>query len=756
MNNAPKVRRRGVDDAELPPTFGRMMLRVFTPLMWLTNPVLLGLTKVSVWPAVKQRKVRPGLLIAACAAVLAIVVFFARALPLYVQPYVDLVTAAIAGTTGKGIAGIGSSVAEVASAKWILWILGQLVFAVPAAALIGAWIGAHRKKWDPAQWREKEQHKDLASLRKANEAMPRWTQQAPATVEPDAGKPADRLSRAVLSPFKAKPDVVTNFSELKIRLGSESVAGKPYDLPAVALARQSYIEGPSGFGKTRVLIELMRGLVEAPAAQQFKIGMAFINMKPDPSITSAARAIAKLAGRRLIIVTEDGRDDGEGMTYNPLRHGTAEQIRNRVIEAERNAADGGFSEAHYARGGSRFALYAAKALIQLAEPADGRPRTYTRSGKQHAWKRDYPHYAYLMSTRTLSDNLQHLDVDLQWQIKEWIEESKHDKDMQKFPSGMRERLGDVAEGAAGRVIAEHPAGLDLREVIRNGDMVLFNLDAMQDAQAARYVANLALQDLTAAIGEFGDASWHKPNRDPDAEGQNRMFWIPTDEFSALGGTLLADLYARSRSNGFAVTLATQDQSALIKAEMFEDINTNANVKILFNQERNAEDHANNVGTAKKMIETFQLFEERDMLGSTARASGQGNIREGDAYIIHPNDFKNLQPGEAVILIKTPRQHDKVALRMSNPAKEAAALPAAPAAKPAPVPAPAAAPAVPLPAADPWAAAAAQAQAPAEPVAPAPRPAPKAERATKPLPAAEDWAEDDWADYTPAEEPEQLR
>ncbi|MEE2524533.1 TraM recognition domain-containing protein [Pseudarthrobacter sp. J47] len=757
-----------MDDPTLPPTAMEITRRAGTPLMWLTNPVLCVLVTVLVYVTVKQRKVRPGYIVAGASLVLAVVLLFARALPLYVTPYVEIFRTIVeASSQPGGLQGTGKAVLDLALGSWVTWVAGQLVLAVPLALFLAALVASWRKKYDPKAWREKAKPKDLAALRKTNEAMPRWTQEAE---QPAAeGTQGKQLSQAVKLPFRKTPDVVTELSELKIRLGSEKMLGKPYDLPAFALARQSYVEGPSGFGKTRLLIELMRGLIEAPAAQKFKIGMAFINMKPDPEITEAAKAIAELAGRKLYIVTEDGRGDGEGQTYNPLRYGTPEHIRNRVIEAERKSADGGFSEAHYARGGSRFALIVAKALIQLAGPVDGVPKTYTRGGKTYQWKRDYPHFAYLMSLRVLKEESHHLDADLQWQITEYENEAKDDKDILKFASGMRNRLADVAEGAAGTVLVDDPDGLDLRQVIANGDMVLFNLDAMQDAQAARYIANLALQDLTSAIGEFGAAVWHKPDRDSQ-KPQNRMFWIPVDEFSALGGSLVSDLYARARSNGFAVTLATQDQSALIKAEMFEDVDTNANVKILFNQERNAEDHANNIGTAKTMIETFQTFEEKDLLGATAHASGQGNIREGDTYIIHPNEFKQLQPGEAIILVKTPKAQNRVALRMSSPVADAKAkrerqaqpaptppqLAAAAAAEltPATVEAVAEVPATPLTVekqepADVWAAAAASVKA-----APAAAAANVHAVPAAPVAAHEDeWEEDDWHRHEPVAEPE---
>src|SRR5699024_1423410 len=102
------------------------------------------------------------------------------------------------------------------------------------------------------------------------------------------------------------------------------------------------------------------------------------------------------------------------------------------------------------------------------------------------------------------------------------------------------------------------------QAIRDGDVVLFNLDAARDAQAARQIGNLAIQDAQAALSELGAEKWHegtplsrfgRPR--PTGPVQMRMQLLIVDEFSALGGTLLQNLFERARSNGGAVILATQ-------------------------------------------------------------------------------------------------------------------------------------------------------------------------------------------------------
>ncbi|MGC0239543.1 TraM recognition domain-containing protein [Arthrobacter sp. SD76] len=146
--------------------------------------------------------------------------------------------------------------------------------------------------------------------------------------------------------------------------------------------------------------------------------------------------------------------------------------------------------------------------------------------------------------------------------------------------------------------------------------------------------------------------------------QNRMGYIVVDEFSALGGSLLQSLFERARSNGGAVTLATQVSTALEEASMsFKDsVIKNSNVKVLHQQDTNAEEYAGLIGTEKGMAETTQIFDDKDELGMTTRASGQGSLREVEQFRVHPNELRDLEPGQAIIFTKTPAVQHRVKVR----------------------------------------------------------------------------------------------
>ncbi|WP_185174932.1 hypothetical protein [Rothia nasimurium] len=63
--------------------------------------------------------------------------------------------------------------------------------------------------------------------------------------------------------------------------------------------------------------------------------------------------------------------------------------------------------------------------------------------------------------------------------------------------------------------------------------------------------------------------------------------------------------------------------------------TNTAVKILHQIDIKADELADMLGTRQAMKETLQTFEDKDLLGTQARASGQGTVREVEVFTLPP-------------------------------------------------------------------------------------------------------------------------
>ena len=155
-----------------------------------------------------------------------------------------------------------------------------------------------------------------------------------------------------------------------------------------------------------------------------------------------------------------------------------------------------------------------------------------------------------------------------------LDASKNEGDV----GDVRDRVAVIVDTAAGRALDAN--GFTMEQVIRAGDITVFSLDAAGAPQTARTIGTLAIQDLCATFGRLARDGW----------GKTHMCLTVLDEFSALDTPRVADLYARARSAGGAVLLATQDLDAdleAVSAQFAASVRTNANVwLVLPRMERN--------------------------------------------------------------------------------------------------------------------------------------------------------------------------
>ena len=223
-----------------------------------------------------------------------------------------------------------------------------------------------------------------------------------------------------------------------------------------------------------------------------------------------------------------------------------------------------------------------------------------------------------------------------------LEAAKNEGDV----GDVRDRVSVIVDTAAGRAL--DASGFTMESAIRAGDIVCFSLDAAGAPQTARTIGTLAVQDLCAAFGRLARDGW----------GKTRMCPVILDEFSALGTPRVADLYARARSAGGAVLLATQDLDAdleAVSAQFAASVRTNANVWLVLRQTRGeaADAIARDIGSRLAWKETVQVEDDWDALGGIHAASGVGSLREVDEFILHPNDIKSLPQGGAYLVVKVP-------------------------------------------------------------------------------------------------------
>ena len=505
------------------------------------------------------------------------------------------------------------SASGVIVANWQTWAIAQAPFAACLALLVAGIYLAYRRRYD-ATWREDD---DAAGPRAR-------------TTRPASAKRVHRAKAKQRAATATAPAAAT-VNDLQVPIGVDEAA-RPVCLDAAALRTHGVVIGPTGVGKTQALERVIYGFTGAPAARDLHLPAVVIDMKADPELASTLATIATQTARRFHQVTVDAT----ATSYNPLAGLTADEMSDALYEtlfaADKNV------NLHYATLSRRLLQQACRVCVDLADARVARVGGGT-------WQIGLADVADLLNLDTLRSVTPYLTPSVATSLTRYLADldaSKTEGDV----GDVRDRVAVIVDTAAGRAL--DATGFQLEQAIRAGDIVCFSLDAAGAPQTARTIGTLAVQDLCAAFGRLARDGW----------GKTHMCLTVLDEFSALGTPRVADLYARARSAGGAVLLATQDLDADLEAispQFAASVRTNANMWLVLRQTRGeaADAIARDIGSRLAWKETVQVEDDWDALGGMHAASGVGSLREVDEFILHPNDIKSLPQGGAYLVVKVP-------------------------------------------------------------------------------------------------------
>lgn len=387
-------------------------------------------------------------------------------------------------------------------------------------------------------------------------------------------------------------------------------AGRPVVLEDRQLSAHALILGASGAGKSTTLLSVLGNHIQRGSP------VVAIDMKGSPAFEAGLAAAAAASGRRLRVWSLDGSEP-----WNPLRHGNATELKDKLISTER------FTEPHYQRAAER---YTQLALQVLMETRPERPPTL----------RDV---VALLDPVRLGRLTASLPAARAAQVTEYL--STLSTDQQSAVRGLGTRLAIISESHTGGFLEDRDAqGIDLRRSLNGGDVVLFSLNSSIYGKLSAQLGTLAIQDLVAATGR----RLHEAT-----VGSRPQALVGIDEFSALGSDNLISLLARGRESGVSVLLATQELADLDRAGRgFRDqvLGVTA-VKVFHRQDVPA-----SAELAAKMAGTERVWEHTLRVGqSPLLRSGmsRGTKREVERFVVSPNEIRSLRTGQAMLITKMP-------------------------------------------------------------------------------------------------------
>lgn len=390
-----------------------------------------------------------------------------------------------------------------------------------------------------------------------------------------------------------------------IVIGSEWQTGATVRVTDTDLNTHTLVIGTTGAGKSTALLNL----IEASAG----MGMVIVDGKGDADL--ARRVIGKARAQGQTAYLFDATGSGPSDVYNPLAYGDFTSLTDRIMTMRI------WSEPHYRTLAEGFAQTAFKVMQACKQPVDLLTAAEAMDSKfllntLRRTSKGGPKFTVLAN-----------EVTAQRGAEPHVEGLR--ADLRNLSGSIFAPLFDTK-----RARAERAAIIRLQRARKEGAVVYFCLPKLLYPDQAAKLGRLIVNDIKAAASS-SDTPWR----------------IILDEFSTFAGPQVLNLINMGRSHGLAAVLATQSladisQGAERDGRSFTDqligsINTFLVYRL--NASSDCELMAGVAGTHEQVEFTAQTV--------AGMATGGASARHTRQYKVHPDAFKNLNVGEAILINK---------------------------------------------------------------------------------------------------------
>ncbi len=380
-----------------------------------------------------------------------------------------------------------------------------------------------------------------------------------------------------------------NRNEFFLGVGDDK---KDITIPTALMSHHVHIMGPSGTGKTS-----MTFLPLALQTLDKGYGGCFIDFKGDDILKKTICEKTKEKGKKFYYFTIDPNE--ASVFYNPLLSGDKHSKVDRIMSALELIYDGpaGF-----------YSNVQTMTFISLLKEMEEEGREVSFKSIQEGLK----DASFLRSI-----NVEEKDV-----------------------KGLFAALSKLSDYST-----LNGDGINLKEIINNGDVIFFALKSQINTQIAEAIGRMLIIDL----------KYHAASR----KEIDKQFYIFIDEFQTIASNHFVDVISKVRSANFCLVLSNQTRGNLLAVDKsFENtVFTNTATKVVFNQEdpKDAQFWAEKTGKT--------LFEQRSMRTFSGKTFGddstvldgkrelEGSIQHLSKNYISENIFLRLPLGKSVIFLR---------------------------------------------------------------------------------------------------------
>lgn len=379
-------------------------------------------------------------------------------------------------------------------------------------------------------------------------------------------------------------------------------------------AKHILICGTTGSGKTVAISNYVKRATEKG------YGLLIVDGKGDTnqnSIFEITQHFCSINNRKLYVINMN--EPSKSDKYNPFKDSNDTVIKDMLV----NMSD--WSEEHYKSNAERYIQRLAK-LMRLSEI----DMTYSNL------------VMYMTSDKMTELSLRATKKGLQTK-----EDHEHNLELIKSSGKIAEsaaaRFATIQESEIGEIFAEDQNGIDIYEAISEGAVILFILNPLTYPETSKVMGRLALIDSKKAISKLFN------------QNEKRSFYI-LDELNVYASTVITDIINKSRSANITCIPAIQSLADLEQAvnESFKNQlieNCNNYIVLRQNSYKSAEEWSMTIGTTETMKMTYKVTDGEE--------TGAGSARPTREFLVHPDEIKSLQTGQAVFLSRDTARLERI-------------------------------------------------------------------------------------------------
>ena len=385
------------------------------------------------------------------------------------------------------------------------------------------------------------------------------------------------------------------------------------------------IIGSTGRGKTESVIIpwMMQDLFQGNRT-------VLIDGKGDKSIYSLLEAVNREEELNEDICYFDIANINESMTTNPLKHGSSQQIVDRIFSSLE------FDNTYFKVVSEKACHFVVKLIHAQKEIKNQEVKFKTL-------------FEALTDDHNLSELFlgvsENLTKNFEVEMSQFLNQKFYDR-QEKF-SGFLAQIAPLACGELSQILNGAIKGKDnfcLCEILcpvitkqNSPKVAVLLLPTLLYQQSASILGKIFLQEIAWSIAQR------------EVLGDKEFSSLFLDEFGSFVYSGFLGLLNKARSAKIAVHISHQSLGDLsaVSDPFAQAIHTNTNIKCILgvNDPVTADFFAKHLGTLD-IIEATERA-EKDLFGDYDK-SGSLNIRQSEAYKIHPNNLKNYSEGRGVI------------------------------------------------------------------------------------------------------------